>query len=107
MCYKNKNYLYSIINNKSIIVETRNTMYQIEGPLNVITGDTKQYYVTPNDGANYSWQVDANASIISGQGSDQISVTFNATGETTITLNFTDSESKPILVYVIIIVDEG
>ena len=65
----------------------------ITGGTNICQNSLSTYTVPSVQGFNYSWSVSSNITIVSGQGTNSIQVTYNNTinGAGTITLNFTNS----------------
>ena len=71
----------SISSSKSLSTTQSNiTAYPIQGPSSVCsligTNTVATYSISPIAGVNYNWTVPANATIVSGQGSNSINVTF-------------------------------
>lgn len=62
--------------------QTNISVSQIQGltnPCSIVgTGQTTTYSITPISGVNYNWSVPVNATIVSGQGSNVISVSFQS-----------------------------
>lgn len=61
----------------------------ISGVSATCLGSTDVFAVAQNAGSSYTWSVSAGASIFAGQGTYQVSVTFNQTGNQTVTIQET------------------
>jgi hypothetical protein len=70
--------------------------------LSTCVGVTEIYSVTNNPGSTYQWTVPANAVINSGQGTNQVSVTFNGSGGTisVVQTSTSNCQSNPVNLFV-------
>lgn len=61
------------------------------GPVSVCTGTTGHVYTTQTGKSNYQWTVSPGGTITSGQGTSQLTVTWNQAGARSVTVTYTSS----------------
>lgn len=73
----------------NVIVSDRPTP-TISGPDSICNGSTNVTYTTASGQNDYAWSISAGGTINAGQGTYQISVTWNTVGDQTVTVNYSN-----------------